>query len=121
MVQEILRQNRGSAASLPCGCPMPGCFGGRCRDENVIPCTTSALTAMQEHQARSGLGLSASGCVQAYGGSGREVQALGTAIDRHGNALISEAQQVIWQAPRLVAEQPGRGGTQGSVGDGVIG
>ena len=47
------------------------------------------------------------GGVQADGGGGGQVQALGPAVDRHGHRLVGQREQLGGQAPGLVAEQPG--------------
>src|SRR4051812_39095810 len=50
--------------------------------------------------------LGSRGGVEADGGGGGEVQALGTAVDRHPDDLVDRGQDVLWQTPGLVAEYP---------------
>jgi len=48
------------------------------------------------------------GRVQADGGGGREVEALGSPVDGDPDHPVGQRQDVLGQAPRLVAEQPRR-------------
>src|SRR5829696_7190421 len=51
--------------------------------------------------------VSGGGGVEAEGGGGGEVEALGAAVDGDADATVGEGRDVGWEAPGLVAEQPG--------------
>ena len=52
--------------------------------------------------------VSGGGGVEAEGGGGGEVEALGAAVDRDADAVVGQGRDLGWEAPGLVAEQPGR-------------
>src|SRR5215203_3009897 len=52
--------------------------------------------------------VSGGGGVEAEGGGGGEVEALGAAVDGDPDAVVGEGGDLGWEAPGLVAEQPGR-------------
>ena len=64
----------------------------------------------QRTRLRRRLSASARPCalVEADGGGGGEVEALGAAVDRDPHAVVGQGCELGRQAPRLVAEEPGR-------------
>src|SRR5881392_3777246 len=67
----------------------------------------NSVAALRSLAGYAGNPLFSRGGVEADGGGGGQVEALGLAVDGYRDGLVGQREEVRGQPPRLVAEQPG--------------
>src|SRR3954452_4712982 len=93
-----------SATTIPSGCrSWTSTSHPRARAPSGVPSSTAMLPTLATDSATT---LRGGGSVETHGRGHRQVQRLGTTVDRHADDLVAGVAHLRFEAPGLVAHDP---------------